>query len=361
MIQEYDPRREILRLFHSIPLEQRPDFWRRMGSVPVAPGLSAMNQLKQELTSATDVAAPAAKEPPKPRQAPSKKLERLHFKTSRSLDFLSRKELVAQTGHQVAEWPLVCLKELVDNALDACEEADIPPRIAVTVCDTGLTVQDNGPGIPASVVDSVLDFDVRISSREAYVSPCRGAQGNALKTVVAMPFSLCGHGAVIIESQGIRHEIRVSVDRLRQVPKIDHQTRASTVVTGTKVFVQWPDLARSNDDTQDERFLQNVKTETLSPSLILERSKHRFLQIAEDYCWVNPHLTLSVEWDRDGFSIDASNPTWKKWLPSKPTDPHWYGVEELERLIAANICHRDRLVREFVAEFHGLTGTAKQK
>jgi hypothetical protein len=31
------------------------------------------------------------------------------------------------------EWPLVMLKELVDNAIDACEEAEIAPVISVTV------------------------------------------------------------------------------------------------------------------------------------------------------------------------------------------------------------------------------------
>ena len=40
------------------------------------------------------------------------------------MDFLSAKELVTQTGHSVDEWPFVILKELIDNALDAAEEAD---------------------------------------------------------------------------------------------------------------------------------------------------------------------------------------------------------------------------------------------
>ena len=45
----------------------------------------------------------------------------LHRTTLRSrlLDFASGKELVAQTGHGESEWPLLALKELVDNALDA--------------------------------------------------------------------------------------------------------------------------------------------------------------------------------------------------------------------------------------------------
>lgn len=312
-----------------------------------------------------------------------KKLVRLHFQTSRTLDFLSRKELVAQTGHQVAEWPLVCLKELVDNALDACEEAGVAPHIQVTVDESALTITDNGPGIPASVVESVLDFNVRISSREAYVSPCRGAQGNALKTVVAMPFALCGDGAVVIESHGVRHEIRVTVDRVRQEPKIDHQVSGSPVTEGTVITVQWPDSARLNADGENGEFLQNDKSRpdsarsnsgrqnsqvlqiskaaSDSARSILTQSKHRFLQIAEDYCWLNPHLHLDVDWNGERLHFAASDPGWKKWLPSNPTDPHWYGAEELERLIAANICHQDRLVRELVAEFRGLSGSAKQK
>jgi DNA topoisomerase VI subunit B len=52
-------------------------------------------------------------------------LERTTFRTSRLLEFCSRKELVAQTGHEPDAWPLVVLKELVDNALDACEEAGV--------------------------------------------------------------------------------------------------------------------------------------------------------------------------------------------------------------------------------------------
>lgn len=61
------------------------------------------------------------------------KLDRTTFRTSRLLDFASTKELTAQTGHPPADWALVVVKELVDNALDACEEAGIAPDIAVRV------------------------------------------------------------------------------------------------------------------------------------------------------------------------------------------------------------------------------------
>jgi DNA topoisomerase VI subunit B len=50
------------------------------------------------------------------------------FATSRLLDFFSEKELVAQIGHPKTDWPLVAIKELVDNVLDACEETGVPRR-----------------------------------------------------------------------------------------------------------------------------------------------------------------------------------------------------------------------------------------
>ena len=84
-------------------------------------------------------------------------LKRATLRTSLLLDFASEKELVAQTGHGRSAWPLVILKELIDNGIDACEEVGIAPVISVTVDDAGITVEDNGPGIPASTIEGVLD------------------------------------------------------------------------------------------------------------------------------------------------------------------------------------------------------------
>jgi hypothetical protein len=61
------------------------------------------------------------------------KLRRTTFRTCRLLDFASEKELRAQIGHVRSDWPVVVLKELIDNALDACEEAGTPPEIAVVL------------------------------------------------------------------------------------------------------------------------------------------------------------------------------------------------------------------------------------
>src|SRR5262245_19665069 len=202
----------------------------------------------------------------------ARKLQRETFKTSRLLDFCSERELTKQIGHSSSQWPLVILKELTDNAIDACEEAGIAPTICIEVDNNGITVADNGPGLAAETVKDIIDFSVRVSSREAYVSPTRGAQGNALKTIVAMPFALDGViGETKIESQEIAHHITFKVDHVRQDPRIAHVLESSDVKTGTRIRVKWPVCA--------------------SPKLA--EARLQFLQMAEDYGWLNPHLSLS--------------------------------------------------------------------
>ena len=273
------------------------------------------------------------------------RLERSTFRTSRLLDFASEKELTAQTGHPPAEWPLVIVKELVDNALDACEEAGIAPQISVRVGTHGITVIDNGPGLPAKVVAGVLDFSVRVSSREAYVSPSRGAQGNALKTILAMPFALDGEaGRVEVDAQGIRHKITFAVDPIRQQPVIQHECGPGLVKSGTRVTVRWPSSASS----------------------VLRDAEDHFLQILYDFVCLNPHLALGWKWFGDTTTIEATDPAWQKWRPSDPTSAHWYETKHLKRLVAAYITHdedqgRARTVREFVVEFRGFSGSAAQK
>lgn len=273
-------------------------------------------------------------------------LHREHFATSRMMEFFAEKELVAQTGHRRDQWPAVVLKEAVDNALDGCEDAGTAPEIAVTVTGNSITVADNGPGIPADVVARMLDYSVRVSSREAYVAPDRGAQGNALKTIIAMPFVLDSErGRIVIETQGTRHTITTRVDRIRQEPVLEHDVQAVNVKTGTALTVHWPDSASS----------------------ILVDAKAEFLQIARSFAFLNPHLTLTLDWmGTPAGSWHATDPTWSKWLPRNPTAPHWYREQDLGRLIAAYLSQdartgRERTVREFVAEFRGLTASAKQK
>jgi DNA topoisomerase VI subunit B len=284
-----------------------------------------------------------------------RKLARVPFTVSRLMEFCTRRELVNQTGHDVTEWPLVVVKEAVDNALDHCEEAEIAPVISIAVQGDKIVVEDNGKGIPAKTIAGVLDYSIRVSSREAYCSPTRGQQGNALKTILPMAYVLNEHlgedasGTTIIESRGIAHRIDFAVDHIKQEPLIARTTERSSITSGTRITVTLPAYKRG-DYTSD----------------LLESAKPDFLRLAESYAWLNPHLTLRVTWNSvHVIDIKASNPTWTKWLPSWPTSAHWYDESRLRRYMAAHIAHRGKMgrmtVREFVAEFDGMSSTARQK
>jgi len=284
-----------------------------------------------------------------PRKRPAPTLERVTFKTSRLAEFCGEKELTAQTGHPKEEWPLVILKELVDNALDAAEEAEIAPEIHIEVStERGeIVIADNGPGIPAETIEGVLDYASRVSSREAYVSPTRGAQGNALKTIVAMPFALDGaRGTTVIEAHGLAHRIIFEMDPVRREPRVFREISSSLVQNGTRITVLWPNSACS----------------------VLEEAEGRFVQMAGDFTTFNPHLTLSCHWDgREAAKISATDPDWRKWRACNPTSAHWYDTERFGRYMAAHIARDEdrsvggRTVRDFISELRGLARSDKQK
>jgi DNA topoisomerase VI subunit B len=288
----------------------------------------------------------------KPAKRAKNKLNRVPFTVSRLMEFCTERELVNVTGHGAPDWPLVVIKETLDNATDAAEEAEIAPIISVDVNGTTITVEDNAGGIPAKTIKHILDYSKRTSSREAYVSPSRGAQGNALSSILPMSYVLNAHhgeqasGRTIIEAHGIAHHIKFGVDHIMQEPKITHTTERSTVIRGTRIMVDLPVF----ENKYSERDL-------------VAENEVELLELAEAYTWLNPHLTLRVTWNGE-VKIDAkaSNPNWKRWSPSWPTSAHWYDEGRLRRYMAAHISNRRNVtVREFISEFRGMSSTAKQK
>jgi hypothetical protein len=276
------------------------------------------------------------------------KLTRVAFAVSRLMEFCSLRELQNQTGHSTWDWPLVVIKELVDNALDAAEETEVAPDIAVTVERDRIVVQDNAGGISAATIAAVLDYTVRVSSREAYVSPTRGAQGNALKTLLAMDYVLARAaadpvGVTIIETRGVMHRIEFTSDHINNQPKIVHTTSPSSIRTGTRFTIHWP-----------------------SPEL-LEEAEGRLQELVAAYVWFNPHLTVRGSWFGQEFiNVEATDPQWEKWRPTQPTSPHWYDAARLQRYLAAHVARdrdlgQSRTVRDFIGEFRGLSGTARKR
>lgn len=289
------------------------------------------------------------------RSAP--KLARTTFRTSREMDFFSEKELVTQIGHAVEEWPQVIVKELIDNALDASEEADIAPVIDVTADAGGITVKDNGPGLPEATLKGAMDFTIRASNREAYVSPARGAQGNALKTILPMPVVLDPKtGKLIVEAHNKRHVITCGADPISQRAVI-HDDVTDRPIVGTEIRIEW---APRKNYRGDPIWPFDDDIEITSPKLA-----DPFRRTVEGFAIFNPHATIRLDWFGQRITWEATDPSWPKWKPSRPTSAHWYELPHLERLIGAYVTHdkdagADRLVSEFVGEFDGLSGSKKR-
>ena len=105
------------------------------------------------------------------------------------------------------------------------------------------------------------------------MSPTRGAQGNALKTILGMPFvpvgGECGHVRSPRRACGIiSTSASTTSARSPSSPTNQPVHRKTAPDQG-----HWPDLAAQS-----------------------WRRHARFLQIAEDYVWLNPNLTLTVDW-----------------------------------------------------------------
>jgi hypothetical protein len=298
---------------------------------------------------------------------PTHKIERVAFVTSRLAEYCNEKELVAQTGHASYEWSRAIVKELVDNSIDACEEAEVVPVIKVTITTgkrgkpTRIVVEDNGPGIPSTTITGIIDYDIRVSSREAYVSPTRGRQGNALKTILPMGYVLGGKikGETWIEARGVKHCILFTVNQIKQEPIVQDIQSRSRVTNGTRVTVFWPSEIPTDKDWPCENTVDADEVRDL----------------LKQFIWVNAHLTL--QFIVDGKTIlrhRASNPQWTKYRACDATSAHWYNLGQFERyagaLIDRDLEFRKRhprsmrektTVRDFIAQFRGMSATDKQK
>ena len=280
--------------------------------------------------------------PPAPTKV-GRVLDRQIFTTSRLADFASRSELERQIGHSAPFWPEVVLKEMVDNALDACEAAGAAPRIKIEVDQDHIIVADNGGGISPETIDRIIDYNFKTSSNLAYRSPTRGAQGNALQTLLAMAHALTGHaGVTVIESRGIRHRITFSINPISREPVLDLERAEIHAAPGTRISV----LLATTPDVHAALY-----------------------NTASDFTWTNPHLTLSFvdTVSATSFDNEATDHGWQKWKPTNPTSAHWYDLGSLKTLIAAEVNWAQRgdspqrPVRDFIADFRGLAGTGKRR
>ena len=292
-------------------------------------------------------------------------LDRTLFELSRECEFFTEKELEMQIGHEKAYWYTAIIKELIDNSLDACEIGNVPPEIEISITDDYFEIKDNGPGLPVKTIEGSLNYLLRVSDKQFYVSPTRGQMGNALKTIWAAPFVANGQGKVEIDSMGLHHEVETSLDRIAQKPKIEHNYQENDRKKGTIVRIWWNNSARLEDEI-NAVFYNAFRGK--GPTV---------RAIVSAYALFNPHASFvlyessesvgTLDGKLEELSYKATNIDWKKWRTDMPTSAHWYTEYTLRGLIAAyvgselNNGNKPKTVREFVSEFRGLSSTIKQK
>jgi len=280
------------------------------------------------------------------------KLERTTFETSRAAEYFTAEGLTKLTEQSAENFGDVVIKELGDNALDASETADVVPELLIS-CErrgelTDISISDNGEGIPPKTVESMQNFATLTSDKAHYRSPTRGAQGNALKTIIGIPHALgVGSEPVIIEGRGVRHTIKPVIDAAG-VPRLPREVEASERTTGTKVTVSLPE----------------------------DRIELDPFHWGRAFAMFNPYAFIKIERFDEGTEakrgpkvVQFCEPTTESFSKYKPNDwgsPHWYDAAALGALIGAYVGRitdggEDMPLGKFITGFTGLSSPTKAK
>ncbi len=113
---------------------------------------------------------------------------------------------------------LIIVKEGVDNAMDACEEARILPEIFVKVEEAGkekykVVIRDNGPGILKDKIPKIFGT-LLYGSKFHRLRQSRGAQGLGISCAVMYSQLTTGESAEILSStgDGTTHRYKMKID-----------------------------------------------------------------------------------------------------------------------------------------------------
>jgi hypothetical protein len=286
--------------------------------------------------------------------------ERTVFAMPRASQYFDARQLTTLTGQPEWNFAVVLEKELADNALDAAESAGRQPELSLDIItgddEITITVTDSGPGIPPEIIPKILDFENLASDKAAYRSPTRGAQGNALKTVLGIPHALGGSAPVIIEACGVRHQIRAWLDPASHV-RTEHIPQDCDRQSGTCVTVTIPAKRQDFDPLDQARAVALF-------------NPHAFVQIGVSGLAIeqaNGDGASSAKMREMYKSLVDYPRAWRKWLPQMAIPAAWYDEPSLHRLISLHNGRsrrqlgRDLPLGEFVRQFRGLRRTAKAR
>ncbi|MDD1679060.1 MAG: DNA topoisomerase VI subunit B [Methanomicrobiales archaeon] len=211
---------------------------------------------------------------------------------------------------------ITTVKEAVDNALDACEEAGVLPDIFVQVRKISddvfrIGVEDNGPGIVPEQIPPVFG-KLLYGSRFHQIKQSRGQQGIGISAAILYAQLTTGMPAVIIS----RTDARKKAHRFELMIK----TEANEPDVRSRQQVDW-------DRPHGTRVEIEFKS-TLA-------AKKRLLEYLRYTSVVNPHARITADIDGEISTFERVS---AEAIPCpKAIQPHPHGIElgTLKRMLSA--------------------------
>ena len=240
---------------------------------------------------------------------------------------------------------ITAVKEAVDNALDACEEARILPDIVVQISKLDnkkdilqLEVEDNGPGIPRASIEKVFG-QLLFGSRFHAIRQSRGQQGIGI-TGVVMYAQLTTGDPTHVESKIAKEATAVSVD-------IGLDTRKNKAIKSNQDRIDWGDKVHG----------LKVKTKMKAK---YQRGRQSVWQYLRMTSIVNPHADILF------IDPDGERHHWQRVTERLPgrveaIKPHPNGIElgQLQRLCSES--KESRMTTFLRRTFSGVSGRAAKE
>jgi len=260
------------------------------------------------------------KAPRKPRAKPAanrsglrstaKELAKQHRDISVSEFFAKNRHLLGFDNPSKAL--LTTVKEGVDNALDACEEAGVLPDIRVSISQISETrfrvaIEDNGPGIVRAQVPKIFG-SLLYGSKFHRLRQSRGQQGIGISAAGMYGLLTTGKPIVITTRTGPKkeaHHFELVIDTKRNEPKVKRDE-----------VVEW-----------DKRHGTRVEIELEGG---YRGGQHSVDAYIRQIALANPHAEITyVPPKAEAYGAEHTFPRVTKQIPEETAEiqPHPYGVE----------------------------------
>ncbi len=203
---------------------------------------------------------------------------------------------------------ITVVKEAVDNALDACEEAGILPDIFVRISKVDdhfkIVVEDNGPGIPREQIPKVFG-KLLYGSRFHEIRQSRGQQGIGISAAVLYAQLTTGKPAIVVSKTADdekANKVALYINTKKNEPEIVEESEEDWYLpSGTRIELE------------------------ITGNYVRERKQSVYEYLRETSV-INPHAKITFV-EPDGTINEFKRVTEEIPPPPKSIKPHPHGIE----------------------------------